>query len=647
MKIQITENDINMMVAEAIVQLMTGKEGIFEASRTINDKMVRAGKRDLQRKIADMVANNDPNIKAIADNIGVNLNFDKAERKNMMKGLYDNGRISDKITQEVLDVSDILANYVSPGSNFDREGRMEQDYPDRYNELMRVKDFIDQMGLTHMYDTTFVSRNKQKIAALNGRYGLSIDDEGNVDKSKFDLNAYTDKDISDYVEGGMKKDKATGQKVLPSWARGKSQEQISDYVIGKRYEGILNKYLSSKYGLQVRMPGNVFSAGNNKLPSDTLIINFSSAQRCAAWNECIVKHACYARGTEHFRQNVRDANTQRNLMWASGENDPELMELLFNMVKAYCFDFISVGNELGLNPNELRTQKFSEMQPEVLESLQNHKRISDIRLNEDGDFIAQWLLDAWNEFAGELRNVGVSTTCYTCRKLNFASIKNIIINASNEGIKGPGVARYFFAVQEDMYELYDETYGGEDGALIFTKDENGNTKIEPNLQPLFDVNDGKPNGKYYYKCPCNRTDGQGENPEGKVNCYQCRICYEPNNLGKPYYVLVAVHGGARNDFVGRAPHFGVSKNYKAKAEAMEQKAAKRNAKSRKAVDQPVMESFLDMAKGFNRNVLSNPAVAGIRSLLDIKKSMQTAQRKAVKQITRNAIKSVTDHLSKL
>ena len=45
-----------------------------------------------------------------------------------------------------------------------------------------------------------------------------------------------------------------------------------------------------------------------KVPENTLIVNFTTAIGCPAWNECLVKHACYARQTEKGKPSVYDGN---------------------------------------------------------------------------------------------------------------------------------------------------------------------------------------------------------------------------------------------------------------------------------------------------------------------------------------------------
>lgn len=651
MKVQITEQDYHNMLVETLVRLIDS--GILlERAKKIVGPAVRAAQRELKAHVAQMVANRDPRIQKVANNIGINFDFDADNRRQQLQSLVgDDGNIVQSVMDEVLHAADILSRYTASNGSFDRTDgemtQMQRDFPDEYDNLMRMKDFIDQIGMTHLYDRSFMAKPSKK-RYLNGRFGVTIDDEGNLDTSNFDLSNVDQKQVDDYIKVGTKKN-PDGTPRIPRWAEGRTNEELFDIVKRRKVTSMLNTYMASKYGLRVNMPTQMFAAGNAKVADDTLIINFASAQRCPAWNECIVKHACYARGTEHFRQNVRDANTQRNLMWATGERDEEMLRLLFNLVKAYTFNYAAAAKELGMLMDELRNMELSEIQDEnIIHALQNNRNVINLRLNEDGDFIAQWLVEAWNDFAGQLRRFGVVTTCYTCRNLNFKGIENIIINASNTGIKGPGVKRYFFAVKEDMYDAFDETYNGPDNALIFEPGENGKTKITPNIQPLYDDN-GRPNGNFYYKCPCGRTDGIGTSSEGKVDCYQCRTCYEPTVVGdgRPYYVFVKVHGAAKGDFRGRTTPFGVSKNYWAN---MERIHADENNDGK--LNKGTMDESLEGVMGNVATAMANPMVAGARAIQQgvrafSGKDKELGRRKAVRQICRNAINSMNDHLKNL
>ena len=223
-----------------------------------------------------------------------------------------------------------------------------------------------------------------------------------------------------------------------------------------------------------------------------------------------------------------------------------------------------------------------------------------IRLNEEGDFIGQWLLDAFNEFAGELKLLGISTAAYTCRNLDFTKIQNIILNAStlNVGTKGEengnvsnAIARRFFAVSEELYDKLEDTYLPGKNKFNYVPtieyDEKGNEKksktwdgktpivplhrqgnkwavkyalkpytLDGNTAPVefndrFDPNGATQKRRLYYKCPCGRYgDVIGEDGKPiKMDCYLCRMCYEPKNMNTgEIYVLVKVHGDNIDSF---------------------------------------------------------------------------------------------------
>ena len=240
------------------------------------------------------------------------------------------------------------------------------------------------------------------------------------------------------------------------------------------------------------------------------------------------------------------------------------------------------------------TNKFSELFDKkdlaVIKNTPNAFKAKFIRLNEEGDFIGQWLLNAFDKFAGELKLVGISTAAYTCRNLNFSNIKNIIINAStiNVGTGGekPGevsnaIARRFFAVSSNLYNSLEDTYkpNGKNfkyvppkGVKLDKKDYKGDKPIVPlhktpdglhvkyalksfvngedttnpaTFVDRFDKNGPTEKNRLYYKCPCGRH-GDVLDEKGKpikMDCYLCRMCYEPKNQKTgEIYVLVEVHG---------------------------------------------------------------------------------------------------------
>ena len=195
-----------------------------------------------------------------------------------------------------------------------------------------------------------------------------------------------------------------------------------------------------------------------------------------------------------------------------------------------------------------------------------YKNANQIRLNENGDFIGQWLVDAWEREAAKYQRFDVWVSAYTCRNLNYEGIKNLILNVSKTTISGKGdnkqgVARHFIAVPEKVYDALDETYGGVNNQLALIKG-----SVQPNEQPLFDIQVmedgsqvGQPNGKFYYKCPCDRKlDGT------KVNCYQCNFCYLPKAEANEMYVFVKAHGSAKTSLKGydlTKCNIGVSQNF--------------------------------------------------------------------------------------
>ena len=228
----------------------------------------------------------------------------------------------------------------------------------------------------------------------------------------------------------------------------------------------------------------------------------------------------------------------------------------------------------------------------VIRNTPNAYRGRFIRLNEEGDFIGQWLLDKFDIFAGELKLLGISTAAYTCRNLNYTQIKNIILNASTidvgtsgeeNGAVSKAIARRFFAVSENLYDSLDDTYvqngrkikykvpetvkkGDYDGTvpLVPLHVKGGKPSVIYDLKP-FTLNgenspveftdtyaDGGPTTKrrMYYKCPCGRHGNIIKNGKPmKLDCYLCRMCYEPKDpkIGE-IYVLVKVHGDNIDSF---------------------------------------------------------------------------------------------------
>lgn len=518
---------------------------------------------------------------------------------------------------------------------------------EKASELMKFRDTLDALNLTYLYDI----ENQKALAPKTSRYNIDIErklkDGGiNVILDKFDL---SDASLEEVVRWALKGTKGTTYKAQFAQMLGKSPDDITkeDFnsgdtfsIIKADYERkLVQKILDNAYGLSLQVmggeDGKVFSMGNAKLPTDSLIINFTSAHRCLAWNDCLVKYACYARTSEHGYKDLLAKNKRLNLMWEGSHYDEELMKCMKNMIRCHCVSIQMLTNALNrvivkqgrksyrkndkrytvediyerlkktgfytFNDNELKV---------ILENRDKIVRINDIRLNEEGDFIGQWLLDAIDDFAEELSLLNIKTAAYTCKHLNYDGIKNIIINASRANIGGhdgqqaDAIVRRFYAVSQDTYNSFDETYASEisnDGTPLGNPtnptyitnptvfgDDYGHIVAYP--QPLFhrgkDENGNDiqlPTGQYYYKCPCGRgkhgsdiknnsaltqafdnltiPDGtkrlsvekakkkkkNKENAELSVNavdCYDCRVCYQPKMAAygnKPLIVLVQVH----------------------------------------------------------------------------------------------------------
>lgn len=581
----------------------------------------------------------------VAERLGINLDFNQTSYNNRIASTS-----LDEITKAIQEASIELNKYVTSNGSI-KFNKMKEEMPqEHYNYLLRMKDTIDRLSLSYLYDT----KNAAMLTTGDERYGIKYQYDDNrkvigVDTSNFDLNTDFEKNAESWGKQGTRKDSL----------KGKSKEEIQALYKAS----IVERYVNAKYGMNVEIPSEAFTIGNNKLPNDTLVINFTSAYRCPAWNECLVKYACYASGTERGYIDSYRKNTRLNLMWEAGRRDPELMKALFQMVRAYLVDYrklTSLINKKGREefaekqkqqtqqiqqiPQNQDTNVFSEARrpakpkyknvqeveiydtplTEYADILQEHKtdilRATKVRLNENGDFIGQWLLDAWDEFSGELKSIGVSTTAYTCRNLQFGKLKNIIINASKmeigmgQGENGKAanvISKYFYAIPAKAYDEYQETYGDGKGNLVdkpllyTAKDDFGATQdyIHVHALPLVDPTTGKPTGGYYYKCPCERLDvspdgnplkiatiKKGKNagkpkinketgkPEyQKLNCFNCRMCYQDRDkntiVGYPgsgnLYVFVRLHGKFTDEFNdevakkirSKDPQYGVPQNY--------------------------------------------------------------------------------------
>ena len=508
---------------------------VFEGSKT-KPKQSNAGintaKGDIE-KYMQKLAKTTNSFGDIARRIGLNpdsygsKNYEKEYQKGFQQELgksliqtynpEDNTlttKPNPEVTEEILQAAERIKKYITNTDNTKAGGTVNWDAfkkdPD-YNYLMRMKDLMDIKGLSQLYDTDSPKTSKPNEYGLSGK------------NPSFN---YTQVPPST---------KSFGGDILKYWA------------------SKLAAFTKAKYGLQIKIPGDIFPSGNDKLPPSTLVINFNSAIRCPAWNECLVKYACYARsGEKRTGNNVGSfpSNTNKNLLWELTHGDTTMLQLMMNLVKSYLFNYEGIFNQASETLKRNKIKDISSLLSleldnelvtgELFNVFKNNQKANAVRLNEDGDFLGQWLVDAWDEFGGKAKAFGIIISAYTCRNLNFEGVKNIVLNSSN--IANKNVDRYFIALSEEVYNSFDDTYDGFD-------EQTG--KLSIILKPLGDYDElgnWKPNGKFYYKCPCNIEEVMGPKVKNKTksedyDCYKCEVCYTPNNLSnQPYYVFVKVHG---------------------------------------------------------------------------------------------------------
>lgn len=312
------------------------------------------------------------------------------------------------------------------------------------------------------------------------------------------------------------------QKILQDEVFGELSEKIYDITVEKA------KSMGKEF---MEVPKNICNAGNDKLPSSVLIINMSSSLMCPSYylGICTITNgACYAQRAEN-QYSAKDKSSVLTNRWKTdlmhtqmlqqyqhGNKKP--MKDYFNLIETY----IQLGNAYSENLYKKEYQKMQmrlgrELTPEeknFLRIQQSENKITDIRLNETGDFQCQLAVNLWGKFADKIKKkYGINTHAYTARNLDFSNVsKNMVINPSHEGINlGNAEPRMFKAVGD---KFYDNLEGGDQ---------------VKNRQPVL----GMVNGKYFYKCPCSR---------GETHCDMCGVCFDKNKTGKPYTIYVKYHG---------------------------------------------------------------------------------------------------------
>lgn len=274
------------------------------------------------------------------------------------------------------------------------------------------------------------------------------------------------------------------------------------------------------------IPKVIALAGNAKVPANVLMINITSALACPSYylGLCTIKNgACYAQRGENQYPNSRNRSMQSDLMntellrkYQKGNKKP--MRDYFSLVEMY----IQIGNAASKNVYaktiESLRRRGKEITPQVEETVRDiseEYKITDIRLNEAGDFPCQLSVDLWVKFAKKIGSkYGINVHAYTARNLDFSNRpSNFSVLPSHEGINiGKEPNRRFHAVNDN---LYDSLKGGD--------------TVDENHQPIL----GDRNGKKFYKCPCG---------EGEPHCDMCRVCFNRNRTGVPYTIFVRYHG---------------------------------------------------------------------------------------------------------
>lgn len=519
-------------------------QSIVEAKISLQgDKTLQKAQSRISNHIQNRLNNGDEEVINLMKTLGLSSDLKGDDFNKKRDEYYQNGEVTKQFNDEIKGVIHILQNYVNKdNSKFDVE-RLKAKYPKDFDMIMRIKNFIDLKGLTYTYD--------KNCNIPSHPYGVDWKNEG--DENDLDFNQFTNKQIKDYKTSFRKE-----------W----DDEQILTYM----KEQAVNKYMEAKFGKSGGVPNIVMANGNDKLPDNILIVNFTSAMNCPAWNECLVKHACYARNGEKRLTTIFHGNENRTLFWRLTQNDAELLKLLMSYVQTYCFKYGKIANhilqsniELGESYKGLKymdlADKMSQIPlsdpfytDEIIEIMKQYKRVDYIRLNENGDFIGQWLVDAWEKEASMYSKFDIKVSAYTCRHLDFNNMKNLILNVSHTSNKG-NIARHFYALPREIYDALDETYSGTNNSLVLDSD----NKLIPNPQPLYLNN--KITKKKYYKCACGRNLGKN-----KVDCYQCKFCYEPkSDINEKIIVFVGAHGGGKEQLNGvdiqTAKSIGVSKNF--------------------------------------------------------------------------------------
>lgn len=606
---------------------------------------------------------------------------------------------------------------------------------DAQENVLKLKDLLDKLRIPQLYRDTpdskfgkFVGTDESGKKIPFMKYGINLSETDattdiNSFINDFDLTKISDDEAFHYYADGSRydtiNDKLKQQGVNVDFKKKKRDTFNGSETIQQiAYTGLLNqridRYLDRIYGVSLDFGAdtNMFKFGNAKIHNDTLVVNFESAMRCPAWNECIMKDACYAKTSEMNYDDALSSNLKKGFIWTQTKADQTLMEMMCLLIRSCLVnyqeawkqireldslkqsqgyqDYMSSLQEAKTKTKELTQEEgglflskktFQEIRDEygqeALDILQSPgvKMGSVVRLNENGDFIGQWLVDAWDKLAVDFDLIGVKVAAYTCRALNYENVKKMILNISQAGLvsrqKSDAFAHFFYAIAPQEYDGFEETYNGQNHSLLIDPKTH---KITPVYRNLIDEN-GKLVG-YYYKCPCGREKYKyvpfepkqnemglakehttmptcfefsdkfikvgGEffkkiksaNPDAKADCYMCRICYGRNKdtdisvegggkpqPGLPVFVFVATHGQNQNNFKGTQNDYRRVLGRKVTDWIEIQKAGKQNELQPMQVQENINENEIAMD-----NIGANDDAV-------------------VKQITNNMVYSVANHMA--
>lgn len=322
----------------------------------------------------------------------------------------------------------------------------------------------------------------------------------------------------------------------------KKQKELYDEVFGE-LSNELDELTLEKSKLMGKehlvIPNVICRAGNDKLPEGVLIVNMSSSLMCPSFylGLCQIRNgSCYAQRAENqYTNNVLPQRFQTDLMhtqmlrqYQNGNKNP--MKKYFRIIELY----IQLANKYAMDEcrktisyiEQRRRKPLTKEEKDIIMYEHSKNKITDVRLNETGDFHCQLAVDLWANFAKKIKKrYGIDTHAYTARNLDFSNAsKYINMNYSHNG-------EYDSEYQKPRFYqvISDKDY---DSLPKVSLDENG--------QPIL----GEWNGKYYYKCPCSSKESK---------CDMCGVCFKPNNTGKEYVIYVKLHGhrtamGLKNGF---------------------------------------------------------------------------------------------------